>query len=457
MTRRFMFLILLGCGARVVELDFSGSPSEGEVEGVCTFDEDCPAGTVCAGGVCAKQADPDGGDPCGPPDIEVTPAAIDFGAPPIGTEIVREVTIANVGCEPLTIEAIVLIEDSSDTVEFTLDDDDDVPIVIAGGAAWSFGVTYRPVGRDRDTGRVIIIASNDPDEPTVEIDLTTRGSDCASSLDGLGEACKAGGAKACDALQTCILASQAFYVTLSWDVPVDLDLHLVRCQGEDSRWAQAPDGIYWNRPTADWCAPREYTDEVCSINSDCTDEDPDTEFKWCTPDPSSGENRCTDAVDDPFLLIDSDAPGQPETIVAELPCAGSYAVGVHYFGPIDGDTVTATVSVYVLGELVAEAPLVLEMQPKDFWTVGPVLIREGLSGAIFEAEVLAEGVNPTPDTPLSSLPSPCVSSCGDGTCEFAECCSCFADCDGSPAAVAVCEGPPALDCYWCLDQETCVP
>mgnify|MGYP001610842187 CR=1 FL=1 len=239
-----------------------------------------------------------------------------------------------------------------------------------------------------------------------------------------------------------VLPEESFSATLSWDRPADLDLHLVRCAGAgasgEGRWAQAPDGIYWNRPTADWCAPRTYNDQPCFINSDCTKEDPDTEFAWCTPtsisscfdtgDPcaidadcgkgveciTTETNVCTNAIDDPFLLIDSDAPGQPETIATELPCEGTYSIGVHYFGPTSGEPVTATVQVYVLGAELREPAtpdlsFVQVLRPKDFWFVGRVHMPTGLAGSCVRREAMCDGEveNPVADTPLSSLPSPC--------------------------------------------------
>ena len=99
------------------------------------------------------------------PDIEVTPLEVDFGLVDQGTAVTDAVMVTNVGTGDLMVEAPVITgspEFSISAAQF--------PTTIAAGASELMLVSYAPADLSSDTGE-ITITSDDPDEPTVVVDL----------------------------------------------------------------------------------------------------------------------------------------------------------------------------------------------------------------------------------------------------------------------------------------------
>lgn len=138
-----------------------------------------------------------------------------------------------------------------------------------------------------------------------------------------------------------VVPADGFYVELSWDTGVDLDLHLME-EG------------------ADLFEP-----------GDCN---------YCNMNPSWG---AAGRADDPSLDWDSIMGFGPETITIDVPADGVYEVAVHYYG-IAGATdcgvpcpeTTATVRVYLGGVLASEHTGTL-YEDGDVWTVGRIDWPEG--------------------------------------------------------------------------------
>jgi len=99
------------------------------------------------------------------PDIEVTPLLVDFGLVDEGTSVTDAVMVSNVGTGDLQVDAPVLTGSSEFSVSAA-----QFPTTIAAGASELILVTYAPTDLADDTGE-ITIASDDPDEPTVVVDL----------------------------------------------------------------------------------------------------------------------------------------------------------------------------------------------------------------------------------------------------------------------------------------------
>ncbi len=130
----------------------------------------------------------------------------------------------------------------------------------------------------------------------------------------------------------------ALHVELSWDTPTaDLDLHLVK----------------GGQP-------------LFHPNDDC---------HFCNKNPNWGESSTS--VDDPRLDIDDRGGFGPENINIEAPVDGTYDVYVHYWKRNDDKAVTATLRIYLDGELTAERTNVLADQ-REVWEVGTISIPESL-------------------------------------------------------------------------------
>lgn len=105
-----------------------------------------------------------GADPV--PDVEVDPTSLDFGALDYGQEQSEVVRISNAGDADLTLEGIALGGLGS---AFTLTTTDTLT-TLTPGASTELLVTYTPWSTD--DADFIRITSDDPDEPTVDVDLS---------------------------------------------------------------------------------------------------------------------------------------------------------------------------------------------------------------------------------------------------------------------------------------------
>lgn len=105
-----------------------------------------------------------GADPL--PDIEVSPSSLDFGALDYGEEQTEVVRISNLGGADLSLTGIEL---GGESEAFTLSTTDTLT-TLTPGESTDLLVTYTP-WTTLDAG-VARIASDDPDEPTVDVDLS---------------------------------------------------------------------------------------------------------------------------------------------------------------------------------------------------------------------------------------------------------------------------------------------
>jgi hypothetical protein len=104
-------------------------------------------------------------------DIEVSPKHLDFGRVPLSKTM--SFTIANAGNQPLIVKSIEFAQGSS--AEFSIDKANlSLPMTIAPNRFHSVNVTYAPQGTSGSAGK-ILVSSNDPDKPVVEVTLTAQG------------------------------------------------------------------------------------------------------------------------------------------------------------------------------------------------------------------------------------------------------------------------------------------
>ena len=144
------------------------------------------------------------------PDIHFTPSSIDFGAPAAGSDVVRQITISNVGQGVLVIgRATASDSDSDSTTEFHTVAAPASGWLIGPGEAQTVEVVLRRCDCLTDSGQ-ICFESNDPDEDQVCATLTALAAapdpeavelcngaddDCDELLD---EGCDDDGDAACD-------------------------------------------------------------------------------------------------------------------------------------------------------------------------------------------------------------------------------------------------------------------
>lgn len=105
------------------------------------------------------------------PNIEVAPAALDFGEMPVNQGCSsQEITVSNTGGGDLTITGNYLDEGPFALTECT----PSFPFVIAPGESLTFKICFSPTDSGDFEG-TMAIASNDPDCPKVEITLKGKG------------------------------------------------------------------------------------------------------------------------------------------------------------------------------------------------------------------------------------------------------------------------------------------
>lgn len=105
------------------------------------------------------------------PKIRVTPKEIDFGRAPVSTS--RTFVMANAGDRVLEVKSIKMTDDSSKQFEVKLDRVA-FPIQLRPNGFKAIQVDFLPQGIQSDTGK-IIIESNDPGAPTLEVGLRGTG------------------------------------------------------------------------------------------------------------------------------------------------------------------------------------------------------------------------------------------------------------------------------------------
>ena len=116
-------------------------------------------------------------DPSGPgpmPDISASVPSLDFGELDLnfGASTTQTVTVSNLGNGDLQVQAVSLT--GSDAGEFELESGDGAVLLGAGGSQ-DIVVLFDPASVGAK-GATLRITSDDPDEPTVDVDLTGTGS-----------------------------------------------------------------------------------------------------------------------------------------------------------------------------------------------------------------------------------------------------------------------------------------
>ncbi|MBM4393470.1 MAG: choice-of-anchor D domain-containing protein [Deltaproteobacteria bacterium] len=99
------------------------------------------------------------------PDIEVSPARVNFGEVALGSENVATITVTNAGSGTLLVDSPRLARSNADLTVSALGSS-----MLAAGATTDFVVTWVPVDGD-SLDNAVLVDSNDADEPSVEVPL----------------------------------------------------------------------------------------------------------------------------------------------------------------------------------------------------------------------------------------------------------------------------------------------
>ncbi|MBM4130502.1 choice-of-anchor D domain-containing protein, partial [bacterium] len=140
-----------------------------------TFDASNRCGGALAAGIAVASNDPltptvtvpAALDVLGESDITVSPTSLAFGARFLGAVVTDTLTVANDGCELLTIDGV-----TSDHAEFSVAPAG--PFTLAPAARQRIVVTYAPATVGAVSG-TLTVASDDPDEPVIAVVLTGTG------------------------------------------------------------------------------------------------------------------------------------------------------------------------------------------------------------------------------------------------------------------------------------------
>lgn len=349
------------------------------------------------------------------PDIHITPRTLDFGTVAQNESELKYFVLSNQGAGDLIIDSIELEGDSAFQLQSDLSG-------VSYGLEQSANivVTYSPTEEGGDNAS-LTITSNDPDEQEQKVVLLGNGGgdyeipvaviDCPTNVDppkvGYFSAAESYDPDGQEPLiyqwtlnsrpagsSTEVNEPTLEQTTMLLDVAGDYNVGLVvsNALGVESEPVSCdvfsiPDEsihveLSWdaNFSDVDLHMVLEGYD-FFSYAGDCC---------WCNPNPEWGEEG---GEDDPIFSLDNRIGYGPEEIHIETPVDGAYNIFVNYFDDHGGGDTTATIRVYIDGQMVAEEHRLLEQ--RELWDDG-YIYWEGGVGAFavqnespVEAEVFA--------------------------------------------------------------------
>lgn len=356
------------------------------------------------------------------PDIAITtgPDCIQFASVDVGRTQQAFFDILNVGEAPLVIGSTA----QSGSGAFRVANDPS-GTTIEPGRRTSVLLEYSPVVADQGDSGAFAIPSNDPDEPEVEVCLEGNGGgdypypvaviDCPGSIDVVGGAdVMLDGSGSFDpnknplSYEWSILRRpaaadpdleldpiDAAMTTLAIDAAGTWEVGLtVTASGPGADYVSVPekciieavpqDGVYveltWSGPTSDFDLHlADDSAEFFTVPGDVS---------WCNDNPDWGTSG--DTTDDPVLGPDVDDGFGPEYVTISEPADSTFLVRAHHFDDGEDGRTTATVQVFLSGELAWSGSKPLERN--QVWDVGQINWADGNFGAFSTTPWDAGGV-----------------------------------------------------------------
>ncbi len=343
------------------------------------------------------------------PDIDLNTHTIDFGTVEIGDEgIDFDTVLQNVGTAPLRI-GTVTVEGSP---AFRVDPAPQPGLAMGPGETYPLVMFYEPLQAETGDNGVLVIPSDDPDEPETRVNLIGNGGGDFEYPEAIIDPCpdtvEIVGPQTVRFLGGTSFDPQELYpLTYTWqttrvplgsatnvlvvrsdlsqiDIPVDVagvyDVTLIVHNDLDTPSPVAlcsmsiipADDIRvelsWSGPSADL--------DLHLLNDNQADMwDPEDDMHYCNRNdpPNWGENG---SDDDPRLDIDDRGGFGPENINIASPVDGTYPIKVHYFARGGAGAIeTATIVVWAGGQKVYEGSQALDYN--QVWDVGSVTWPDG--------------------------------------------------------------------------------
>lgn len=375
------------------------------------------------------------------PCIEVDTRLRSFGQVPIGETKNDRVELRNCGTQTLEVNS-VFFREASDVFRLDLgpwdnngDEQIDNPVRISPGGQAAFTARFIPV-EERTERATIVVASNDPVQPELELDLTARGAEgvCPTAV-GLATVRGVGGqprpSLTAVPLQSIILdASQSIdedgeIASYTWAIlerPPGTNVTLGPTQSDFGDNDQSrrefqvlTAGVYRVGLTVEDNSGFESCNQAEITVTAIPDQNIHIELTWTNPaDPDETDdfgsdldlqltkmgpgrwfetpysiyylfpNRDQNSIwnpEDPSLDIDVRDGAGPENITMRNPqdCQW-YAVGVHYYQQ-KFSTAYATVRIYINGSLRYERPFFPLENTQNFWDVARIHWNENTGDA----------------------------------------------------------------------------
>lgn len=359
------------------------------------------------------------------PDIELSTTEIDFGAVDAGTTApLSTVEIVNVGRADLEVDTIAV----NGSGAFTLSSTGAFTVPPENGSN-TLIVEYSPTVATGDSA-TITITSNDPDEPSLTIDLIGNGGGSANYpeaqidcpvvayppqdvvFDGSGSSDPSGSALAYqwslvdapagfeNTLYDPVLAdgsapaadAAGLFVDLAGDYEIQLQVQNadeVLSAPATCRFAAVPENaihveLVWDETAADLdlhLAQEGY--ELFQTPGDVS---------WCNVNPEWGSS--TDTTDNPYLELDAEEGPGPENIYLPSPADGDYYVRVHHYTDNGANDVLATVKIWLDGELFTTRSMRLDTN--RVWDVGYIRWPSGVFVPLTDEPEIHQGARRCP-------------------------------------------------------------
>ncbi len=350
------------------------------------------------------------------PDIEIAPAACDFGDVGVGATGFCDVSIKNSGACELLVSDLGFTAETSRTV-FGAQSQVATPIAIAGGTATSLRLFARPSSAQVFTGG-LIVTSYDPDEGEIIVPLTVRGAEaptCVASVSRINNTPNSNPTPAIEPLDDVELsASQSVasrqggrIVNWAWvlvDQPAESNAHLAPTNAQETRFAfdSASGTVRGVDVAGTFVVGLVVTDDLGASSTQCTialnavprsglhvqltwdsaSNDIDLHLArngttWCGTDDCYYGGRTRNwggGGGNPSLDIDDLTGFGPENITIDTPVDGNYTVGADFYS--GSVPTTVTVKIFIGGQLEYEG---FQFMSAGQWLPARVDIRNGIS------------------------------------------------------------------------------